>query len=271
MIDICFGDCLFGVLKVVQKKLRSKDVLTLLMNLPYGKVDRDVIEAQARREADTLWYCYKDITELEVQENYEEFLEGIQTAHQKLKKHFENGESFRLWLNNNARDRCALYWFCSIAQGYENYIEIVYQPRYEYNDITKKVKTCTCWELIDDFDLLATYIEKAVKLEDAEKQAYVAEWNRIVADNAPLRILIDNTIVGVKEDFFDDTILNFVSNEPRTQSYVMGTMLGKWQSGCDVAFISQRIEHLIESGKIKVCEEKVDEEGCYWARTLILA
>ena len=50
----------------------------------------------------------------------------------------------------------------------------------------------------------------------------------------------------------------------------MGKMLGRWQGGCDVAFISERIEHLIEIGKIKVCEEKVDDYDCYWPRTLSL-
>ena len=42
-------------------------------------------------------------------------------------------------------------------------------------------------------------------------------------------------------------------------------------SNCDVAFISERIEYLIEIGKIKICEEKTDDNGCYWPRTLSLA
>ena len=50
----------------------------------------------------------------------------------------------------------------------------------------------------------------------------------------------------------------------------MGKMLGKWQGCVDVAFISMRIESLIANGKIKVCEEKVDEHDCYWPRTISL-
>jgi hypothetical protein len=91
-----------------------------------------------------------------------------------------------------------------------------------------------------------------------------------VKENASLRILIDNTIVGVDDSFFDDIIIGFVKAEPQPQNTIMGKMLGKWQGCVDVAFISMRIEHLIADAKLKVCEEKVDEHDCYWQRTIAL-
>lgn len=61
-----------------------------------------------------------------------------------------------------------------------------------------------------------------------------------------------------------------MDNDPKLQKTVMGKMLGKWR-GCDVAFISQRIEFLITENKIKVHEDIVDENDCYWGRTIMLA
>ena len=270
MIDICFGYCLFGMLEVVQKKLHSKDVLTLSMNLPYESIDGDIIKTQARREANTLWYFYKDLTEPEVQEHYEELLEEIQTAHQKLKTHFENGETFRLWINNNERDRCGLYWFCDFAKDYTNTISIVMCPGYEYIPYLRASHVKSDWALFGDPDSVAAFAPTAHVLNEHEKSAYAREWSLLVQENAPLRILIDNTIVGVDDSFFDNIILGFVTAEPQPQNTVMGKMLGKWQGCVDVAFISMRIEHLIANGKIKVCEEKVDEHDCYWARTIAL-
>ena len=92
----------------------------------------------------------------------------------------------------------------------------------------------------------------------------------LVKENASLRILIDNTIVGVDNSFFDNIIMGFVNSEPQPQNTVMGKMLGKWQGCVDVVLISMRIEHLIADGKVKVCEEKVDEHDCYWIRTIAL-
>ena len=99
--------------------------------------------------------------------------------------------------------------------------------------------------------------------------AYAREWDRIATENAKLRILIDNTIVSVNEDFFDSTILGFVGHTPEKQVHIMGKMLGKWR-GCDVAFISERIDHLIATKQIIVCKEEVDEFDCYWQRSIAL-
>ena len=117
---------------------------------------------------------------------------------------------------------------------------------------------------------MAEFVKNPRVLNKNEISAYSQTWEYIVKENAPLRILIDDSIVGVKETFFDNAILSFVSDEPKSQSFVMGKMLGKWQGGCDAAFISERIEYLIKIGKIKVCEEKVDDNDCYWPRTLSL-
>lgn len=118
---------------------------------------------------------------------------------------------------------------------------------------------------------MAEFVEKSQVLNKNEILVYSQTWKHLIGENAPLRILVDDSIVGVKEDFFDNVILSFVSNEPKSQSFVIGKMLGKWQGGCDVAFISERIEHLIKIGKIKIREEKTDDYDCYWPRTLSLA
>ena len=107
-------------------------------------------------------------------------------------------------------------------------------------------------------------------LTKEEILASVETWSYIVKENAPLRILIDDNIVGVEESFFDNIILGFVTDEPQAQAHIMGKMLGKWHGCCDVAFVSKRIEHLIEAGKIRIIEEKVNDYDCYWPRTLAL-
>ena len=117
---------------------------------------------------------------------------------------------------------------------------------------------------------VAKFIETARPLKKDEILAYAETWGYVVKENAPFRILIDDSIIGVIESFFDGVILSFVSADPKTQSSIMGNVLGKLQGGCDISFLSERIEYLIQNNKIKVVEEKVDENDCYWSRTLSL-
>ena len=269
MLDICFSDMVGGLLVEVRNLIKS-DVLPLDLHLNYGSLDGDIIETQTKRNVDTLKWFYKDITENELQKEYKKELKKAYKAQELLKTFLLEGQEIRLWLSNNANDRCGLYWFCNFAKEYENKISIISCPGYEYDSIKNKTTENRNWASFSNPYFMAEFTEKSQVLNKNEILAYSQTWEYIVKENAPLRILVDDSIVGVEESFFDNAILSFVSTEPKSQSFVMGKMLGKWQGGCDAAFISERIEHLIESSKIKVCEEKVDDNDCYWPRTISL-
>ena len=271
MVDVCFSDSLGGMLKRNRRELGSLYVLPLWLQLNYANLDGDIIEKQVRREIETAKYFTKNITEQELEEEYYELLEEQRTKHQKLTQFIESKQSFRLWLSNIASDRCGLYWFCAQLQNYSNAISVVWCPEYEYNPRLNVSSKQTYWTLLGNPNVLVENINNGRVLCQEEIDAYAREWERLVTENSRLRIFVDNNIVSVSDDFWDNTILKFVSHTPETQVHIMGKMLGKLQGGCDVAFISMRIEHLIAAGKIKVCEEKVDEEDCYWQRTIALA
>ena len=269
MLDICFSDSVGGLLIEVRNLIKS-DVLPLDLHLNYGSLDENIIETQTKRNVGTLKYFYKNITEKELQKEYKKELKKANEAQELLKTFLSKGQEIRLWLSNNANDRCGLYWFCNFAKEYENKISIVSCPGYEYNDIKDKITENRNWASFSNPYFMAEFVKNPRVLNKNEISAYSQTWEYIVKENAPLRILVDDSIVGVEESFFDNAILSFVSNEPKSQSFVMGKMLGKWKGGCDAAFISERIEHLIEIGKIQVCEEKVDDNDCYWPRTISL-
>ena len=85
--------------------------------------------------------------------------------------------------------------------------------------------------------------------------------------NKQLRILVNGSVASIEKDFFDSAILSFVSETPIMQSEVMGKFLGTWHC-CSVAFVSERIEQMLTKGQIKVCQDIVDEHGCYWSRKI---
>lgn len=69
------------------------------------------------------------------------------------------------------------------------------------------------------------------------------------------------------EDFFDNAILSFVSEEPKSQISIISDFLAKWYCA-DFCFVAERIAHLIEIGKIEIAENKTDDRGSYIVRTI---
>ena len=270
MIDICFDDSLGGMLKLSRKELNSSYILPLWLHLNYAKLDGDIIENQVRREIQTAKYFTNYSTEQELEDEYYGLLDEQRSRHQKLSDFIETNRSFRLWLNNAAVDRCGLYWFCSQIQNRKNTVSVVWCPEYEHNRRLNVSSLKTHWTLFENPYILVENVNEGQLLSQAKIDAYAREWERLVAENTNLRILVDNTIISVSDNFWDATILDFVSNSPQAQVRVMGKVQGKLQGCVDVAFISMRIEHLIAAGTIKVCEEKVDEHDCYWSRTIAL-
>ncbi len=269
MIDICFSDALAVLLEEVKESINSEGVISIGLDLNYGRLDCEIFEAQAKREAETLLYCCDSVTKQELQNEYEDLLAESKDTQDALERCFSENKEMRLWVNNNASDRCGLFWFCNFAKNYSNKVFTVVCPGYTYSVPNNRPYEVRNWALVEP-EYFPYYAKQLRPLDKDEMIAYSETWQRLVKENAELRILIDDTIVGVEEDYFDRTILGFVTHEPQTQYSIMGKMLGKWQGGCDVAFISKRIEHLIGRDLIKVCTEDVDENDCYWHRTIAL-
>ena len=116
---------------------------------------------------------------------------------------------------------------------------------------------------------MATFTESATLLSQEIINLYSNLWERLVKEGAPLRVIIDGVVVSTTEDFFDKALLEFISFEPNSQHNIMGKFLGKWQCAY-VSFLCERIEALLEKGLIEVVEEKIDDNGCHWGRTIKL-
>ena len=273
MIDVCFSSCTGGNLIAIKHELgnpiKSAGVLTLNLQFNYGYLNDNIYEAQAWRGANTNKYFYRDITQKELNDYYNEELEIIKANLSQLNKYLKNGEDIRLWISESAIDRCGLYWFCNYAKSCSNNIYIASCPGYELELYENILIENHRWSSFSNLPYMATFADSATKLGDDIINLYSGLWDQLVKENAPLRIVIDGVVISTTEDFFDNALLQFVSTDPKCQSTIMGNFLGKWQCAC-VSFLCERIEFLLKKGLIEIVEDKVDDDGCYWARTIKL-
>ena len=275
MIDVCFNLSAQGNLNMIRKVIKSKKIIVLELKLHYGDINCDVeglIKRNFEYDKRQLYNWYKDekIVE-EALKKETEWFEKLSDHLQKLNTYLESGEEITLWISNCAQDRCALYWLCKYTENYSNKIYTVLCPEYCYDKNDKYLIESHNWaDYSENLYYMAEFAGKEVLLTDDERKFYAKQWDKISNENAPLRILFSNKIVGVGEDFFDDEILSCIIDTPRSQGEIIGRFLAKWIGGdMPIDLICERIEHFVEKGIIKIVEDKYDERNGCWSRTIV--
>lgn len=266
MIDVCFSRMAEGWLKEFKKNINSDGIFHLGGYLDIGDISENIQEHYAKEEAETLRYYYKDITDEEITETYKDELKQIRTRYTKFRKHLDNGQSVRVWISRCANDYCGLFWLCSEMKKYPNKLFVVVSPSYKYSVFNGEYERTNGWGI--NPETIFNIVHTAKEIGAGEKDFFAKEWQLLVARYKPLRILIEDSVVSADRDFFDSEIIRFIPESPQPQDTVMGKILGSWQCG-SVAFLSERIERMIENGLVKVAEEHVDDEGCYWKRMIV--
>lgn len=244
MIDICFHNAVGGELLMAKNKLDIDYVFPLFLHLNYGRLSGDYIATQERMEAVSLLYHYPNTSKQEIENNYNSGLHQARECLKKLDEMLAHGHDIRVWANNTARDLCGLYWVCNFAQSYRREIFVAPYPENTFS-------TASTWQLTTE-----------------EVLSFAQKWDALVIENAPLRILVDDTLIGTTDDYFDDIILRNITHAPKPQFLILGDI---FENNWDISmnFLLGRIDFLINKGVISVHEQKTDEQGCCWPRTLV--
>ena len=273
MLDICFNDSTGGNLIAIEYELdnpiKTDGVLPLDLHFNYGLLSGNIYETQANFEARLHKSFFNNISQRKLNSWCKQKLNSIHSALSKLDKQLKMGEDIRLWLDNSAADRCNLYWFCDYVKSYNNKIYVVLCPEMELSNFENKFVEKTKWAAFTNISYMAAFAKTATELSKTEINMYSEIWQKLVKQNAPLRILIDNKIISTTEDFFDKSILNYIRHEPKPQVTIIGDFLADWYCA-DYSFISERIEFLLKQKVIEIVDDKVNNEGSFVVRTLKL-
>lgn len=107
--------------------------------------------------------------------------------------------------------------------------------------------------------------ERVALVTDIDRARHEADWRRLRAENAPLRVMTNGGLTSAPIDYFDDTIRSVITDEWQKCPRVVANALGKlWDSGhrppgSDM-FVFSRLLVLMDDETI---EGETTEE--YWA------
>ena len=121
-------------------------------------------------------------------------------------------------------------------------------------------------ESIPDLQMVKVKIKKIERraLSNEDKTKLLAEWARIQAENAALRILRDGKVTGLPADYIDERLFAFMG-EKEVQITGLCQEFLRDELSCRLTYLLWRLRQLIEEGTIVVVKEGWNTEGFYGA------
>jgi len=86
-----------------------------------------------------------------------------------------------------------------------------------------------------------------------EKNILVNAWLEISKTNSVLRVIEESKIVNVGEDYFDQMLVSYCTNDCKKSAWIVGEVLvevfDRWQTAND-SFLNWRLKELVKMGKL---------------------
>ena len=177
------------------------------------------------------------------------------------------GEDIRIWYSNQPDELCGLYWFmnklCTL-QACKNRINLVMLPNLLVDEKGDAIRRVNGWGQVEPGEW-HKYLDFQTCASPELCQYYALCWRKLQSENAPLRAMLNGTLVSMPETLYDDFIIREIAEEKEEfqEALVIGRVLGKYQLGISDAWIALRIEEMISKGKLEVVSKATEAMPSY--------
>ncbi len=170
----------------------------------------------------------------------------------KLLARARTGEPVRIWYSDAPYATCGFYHIIHQLQGYECDISTVKLPGYLPLG-AQEARSAVSWAEVSPGEL-ADYLLSAVAIPKCVRVAISAEWERLMQQNAPLRV-VNGRLQSAGVDFYDFFIRKHVPDGHFKVAQLIGHVLSQCQLGVSDWLIAERIKQMISSGELVVVEK----------------
>lgn len=254
MLEIVFNESAAGSLRGAKTANHfpgsPEDVLCLPFMLDIGDISQPV-DSEYRKNLMSFpdKYLGWDIPDAETEQRWQQAVD----ANKRLLASAKNGEPIRIWYSDTPYSLCGLYYVCHLLQLYTAPVSVVKMPE-SIRQEDGCLVSYTGWYAVSP-DLWEGFLSYSQDLHPIEVRSYAWMWRDLLKDNSPLRAIVNGTLVGVPEDFYDFLLYKSLSKEPVKQARVIGDTIGYYHGGVSDWIYAVRIDRLIADGKIKLVQD----------------
>ena len=224
----------------------AQDVLGLSFCLDVGDIFGEVTGLRRAAEIRRLWGAW--IPEVDFRHSMKVCADDLE----KAKTAAKNGEKIRIWISDAPAAACGLRHILWEIRRCDCPVSVVELPKlWDNGDGT--VIHYMDWGEVEPGHF-ARFLPQERELSIGERRMLSSEWAEAVQENAPLRALVNGSLLSVPEDFYDHLLRKHMPEGPFRMARLIGETLGHHPVGIGDGWYALRIRAMIDSGELKVVD-----------------
>ena len=180
----------------------------------------------------------------------------------ELKTRLEHGESLRLWYSKKSPEECCgFYWLMAQLKDIET-TEIYTVSLPEYFELPDNcTMSCSDWGGVEA-EHWKPLLEQQNIFPVGQRIFAAMRWRELEQENAPLRAVVNGSLVSVPADFYDHFILRELEKQDGDfmEARLIGNVMGIYQLGIGDELLHQRIEAFIQKGLLEIISPAEEEK-----------
>lgn len=235
--EIIYGDSLCHTLKqcnFVGNKIIKFDKFLSFADL--SNIDKNIIKLNE----DFCNFIYPEI-------NHKfDVIESMENLNKELDDAIKRNNNIRIWSTHKESESYLTFiYVCNYLINSNCNIYVMFSDEYD-----NECYSPACMNELKLKEL--TKLEHKLSKEEIFK--YAIEWKKVVEDNSNMRVMENNKVKSVSLDYYDDIILNKLSEFKEIKTVSLTANLMRDYHMSDI-FITYLIDRLIKSNKIKIIKE----------------
>lgn len=194
MLELCFDINTYHILKILQ----AENVIDSFHHIIYLYDDLSIGSLNVKNLEERI----TSLQTLKVNYDFHKMIKNYKDMLSQIKNHHQ----IRIWTSSYAHEKIGFYITCYILYQFKFYDKQIYlcQSAKLHNN-----KYATMFLNVPD-----DFIDLMKKSEIIDPSQYIKFAEKLIQENAPLRLKINNEIVSVQINYFDDMILSYKKQFP---------------------------------------------------------
>ena len=241
---------------------RAQDVYGFSLGLSLGDIS-EKIPGPIRRQV-LCAYCGFSPSVPGIGEQLDRWIDGGAETLRAVLERSAAGEPVRLWYSDQPDELCGFYWLLARLDGLEQCgaVSAVKLPRWDQRD--NSVVTYTAWGDVPPGEW-SRFLPLEQPISPILRRACANRWRELQEENAPLRTVLNGTLAGVPEDFYDSFIRRTLARMERefNESRLIGEVIGRCQLGIGDGLIHRRIQAMVDAGELEALTQAAEGDPVY--------
>ncbi|WP_066506889.1 DUF1835 domain-containing protein [Abyssisolibacter fermentans] len=246
-VHIVFGDSAAGILKYYFENIQNEfmgEIISFRDIHSVGPIYEIDTETGLRKRIEWL----KNMVKVVSADDYFEYIEKEFIATYENIKNIDIDSKIVIWHEKNTDSQVGFRYLNKLLKNKELY-EVNVSESYikDYNNNRYKPRSlaeCAPEEI-------NRFILTMKKLEKEKCNCLINDWEVLRTSKENLRILKDNKIIGVDENYYDHDILSNCTFNFRKAARIIGKTMGESDQLVSDTYLDYRVRKLIKSGKVE--------------------